>query len=147
MDERVTHLKTPEECEQFVRNVQGRLPELALQARQRAVELRAASAAVRRGVTTAVEREALAAVYAYEAVKSLRGRKFTASRTWQMIDRHGIIEAVERTVCRTKETAGYEALMAAGMEMFAFEAVVLRYPNVFSSEAVAQSTKRLKSRT
>lgn len=144
MDERVVRLKTPEECEQFARNVDPRLPDVALQARQRAVELRADATAKKRGVTAAAEREALEAVYAYEAVKTTKGRKFQASRTWQMIDRHGIVKAVERTVCRAKETAGYEALAAAGMARFAFEAVVLRHPEVFSAEAVERSTKRLQ---
>ena len=144
MDERVGRLKTPEECEQLARNVDARLPDLALEARQRAVELRADAAATKRGVATTAEREALAAVYAYEAVKTTKSRKFTASRTWQMIDRHGIIKAVERTVCRAQQTVGYEALAAAGMARFAFEAVVVRYPELFSAEAVERSTKRLK---
>src|SRR5688500_10743167 len=100
MDERVARLKTPEDCEQFALNVQARLPDLARDARRRAVELRAAS----HGVTAAVEREALAAVYAYERVLSeRRGKKVRASRTWQMIERHGIIEAVERAVNRDSD--------------------------------------------
>ena len=42
MDERVARLKSPEDCEQFAKNVEERgKPELALQARRRALELRA----------------------------------------------------------------------------------------------------------
>ena len=77
MDERVARLKTPDECEQFALNVQARLPDLARAARRRAVELRAAA----HGATSAAEREALEAVYAYERVLSQkRGKKIRASR-------------------------------------------------------------------
>src|SRR5438132_10000558 len=105
MDERVTRLKTPEECEQFIINVQARLPELAQQARRRAVELRAAA----HGATRAVEKAALQAVYAYEQtlLRKHNGKKVGASRTWQMIKRRGILEAVERAVNRKSATAGY----------------------------------------
>lgn len=58
MDERIARLKTPEECDQFIRNVEHRLPYLALAARQRAIELRAANKAATGGITTAAEREA-----------------------------------------------------------------------------------------
>jgi len=93
MDERVTRCETPEECEQFAINVQNRLPELAQSARRRAIELRAALY----GAATASEQEAIQAVYAYERVLSeKRGKTVRASRTWQMIKRHGIIPAVEK---------------------------------------------------
>jgi hypothetical protein len=141
VDERVIRLKTPEECEQFAINVQTRLPELALAARRRGIELRAAA----HGAVTTAEREALEAVYAYERVLSTkRGKKVYAARTWQMIKRHGIIEAVERAVNRDADTAGYTALVEMDMQDFAFEAVILRHPDVFSKEAVSRSTERLR---
>jgi hypothetical protein len=142
MDERVARLTTPEECEQFAINVQSRLPDLARAARRRAVEFRAAS----HGAVSEAEREALEAVYAYERVLSMnRGKKVRASRTWQMIDRHGIIGAVERAVSRPAETTGYRALVEMGMQDFAFEAVVVRHPELFSQEAVNRSAERLKA--
>src|SRR5271154_1877249 len=101
MDETVQRLKTPEECEQFIKNVQERYPLLALDARRKAVEMRAAA----HGAQTTAENEALRAVYAYEEVLSAKkGRRTHASRTWQMIKRHGIINAVERAVNRKQET-------------------------------------------
>jgi hypothetical protein len=140
MDARVAQLKTPEECEQFILNVQVKYPELAKEARLRAVQLRAA----KHQVTRAVEREALEAVYAYERVLSQkRGKKIRASRTWQMIDRHGIIEAVERAVKRPFDPIGYTALAEMGMQDLAFEAIVLRHPSEFSEEAVEKSRDRL----
>ncbi len=140
-DERVARLETPEECDQFALNVQDRLPDLARGARRRAVELRAAS----HGAKTAAEQEALAAVYAYERVLSeRRGRTVRATRTWQMIARHGIIGAVERAVNRPVDPVGYTALAEMGMQDLAFETVVLRHRDLFSPEAVARSSERLR---
>ena len=142
MDERIARLTTPEACEQFAINVEERgKPELALAARRRAVELRAAA----HGASTAAEREALEAVYAYERVLSTkRGRKTRASRTWQMIERRGIIPAVEHVVTRSAESTGYTALVQMEMHEMEFEAVVLRHPDMFSAEAVRRSKERLQ---
>jgi len=60
-----------------------------------------------------------------------------------MIRRHGIIVAVERAVTRTVDPMGYRFLAEMGMQDLAFEAVVLRHPDVFSAEAIAQSANRL----
>ena len=140
MDETVRRLRTPEECEQFIKNVQERYPALAVEARRRAVEMRAAV----HGAQTAAEREALRAVYAYEEVLSAkRGRRTRASRTWQMIKRHGIISAVERAVNRKDETQGYTTLIEMKMQDFAFEAVVLRYPDLFSPETIDRAKARM----
>ena len=140
MDETVRRLETPEECEQFIKNVQKKYPALALEARRKAVELRAA----KYGVQTAVEQELLEAVYAYEEVLSAkRGRKTRASRTWQMIERHGIIDAAERVVNRKEATLGYKTLIEMNMQDFAFEAVVLRHPNSFSPATVDRAKARI----
>lgn len=143
LDDRVAKLKTPEECAVFAKNATdlGR-PDLALAALKRAVQLRAASL----GATNDVERECLEAVYAYEEVLSARaGHRQTASRTWPMIKKHGVIEAVERAVKRKDETVGYTALVEMGLEDYAFEAVILRHPASFSAEAVSQSRERLEA--
>jgi hypothetical protein len=137
MDPRVARLTTPDECVQLAINA----PELADDARVRAIQLRAAS----HGANSDAEREAIEAVYAYEEVLSrIRGKKVRASRTWQMIKRHGILPAVERAVDRADETAGYTALVEMGLEKFAFEAVILRHPTVFSAKAVERSEERRK---
>jgi len=140
MDPRVARLKTPEDCEAFAQNVEAKYPDLAKEARKRAVELRAFA---HRAATDA-EREALEAVYAYEEVLSHKNQKRTrATRTWQMIERHGTIGAVERAVNRREETVGYRALLEMGMQDFAFECVVLRHPDVFSAETVEHAKTRL----
>lgn len=142
MDERIARLKTVADCEQFALNVQARLPDLANAARRRAVELQALA----HGAQSAAERESLAAVYAYErTLTKKKGKKVRASRTWQMIDRHGIIGAVERAVNRPADPVGYTALAEMGLQDLSFESVVLRHPDVFSPEAVARSYERLRS--
>lgn len=141
MDEKVARLKTPEECERFAKNVEAKYPALAREARRRAVELRAAIY----GAKSAAELEALQAVYAYEEVlRARKGKRTPATRTWQMIKRHGIIGTVERAVNRKNETTGYTALVEMGMQDFAFEAVVVRYPNLFSPETVARAKARVE---
>ena len=141
MDPRVAKLKTPQECETFAKNARERgAPHLAEEARQRAVQLRAES----HGAKTEVERECLEAVYAYEEVLSAqRGKRQRASRTWPMIQEHGILPAVERIVLKRTESVGYTALAEMGLKEFAFEAVILRHPENFSPEAVAPSRERL----
>lgn len=141
MDERVKNLKTPEQCEIFARNATERdRPDLADEARIRAVQLRAEAY----GAQTDAETEAIQAIYAYEEVLTQKnGKRTRASRTWPMIKRYGIIEAVERAVNREVAPQGYTALVEMGLEEYAFEAVILRYPDVFSDEAVERSKKRL----
>ena len=125
----------------FAINVEPHSPRHAQAARRRAVELRAAV----NGATTDAEREGLQAVYAYERAQSkLRGRKFTASRTWPMIARRGIIPTIEHVVTRPEETMGYRVLAELGLQEMAFEAVVLRHPGMFSAQALEASKERLR---
>lgn len=141
MDDRIKKIDTPEKCEIFAKNAnqKGR-SDLANEALLRATELRAESY----GASTTAEKEALQAVYAYEeTLRAKNGKRTRATRTWQMIERHGIIESVNRAVCRPTETQGYKALLAMGLGDFAFEAVVLRHPSLFSAEAVKISSERL----
>ena len=142
MDDRVKKIDTPEKCETFAKNcIERGREDLAQQAMERAVQLRAEAY----GAETEAEREALEAVYAYEEVLSAKnGKKTRAGRTWQMITRHGIIGAVERAVNRPTETQGYTALVEMGLEEYAFENVILRYPGLFSEQAVQISRERIE---
>lgn len=144
-DRLVAKLVTPEECLSFEKNALLRnRPDLAKEARRRAIQLRAE----KYGAKTDAERECLEAVYAYERVLTDKNGKNTrANRTWQMIERHGIIPAVERAVNRPTETVGYTALVEKGLEDFAFEAVILRHPQHFSHEAIARSRERVAAKT
>jgi len=141
MDERVKKIKTTKGCENFAKNAKERgHPDLAQDAKRRAVEVRAEEY----GAKSDAENEAIQAIYAYEEILTKKnGKRTRASRTWQMIKRHGIIESVERAVNRRTETQGYTALVEMGLEDFAFEAVILRHPEVFSEEAVEKSRQRM----
>lgn len=143
MDDRIKKIDSPEKCEIFAKNaLQKGRQDLANEALLRATELRADSY----GAATQAEKEALQAIYAYEeTLRAKNGKKTRATRTWQMIERHGIIESVNRAVCRPTETQGYKALVSMGLGEFAFEAVILRYPEVFSTEAVQISKQRLSN--
>lgn len=143
MDDRVRKLKTPAECEIFAKNAKAKGFEvLALQAKRRAIELRAEAY----GATSDAERECIQAIYAYEEIlRNKHGKRVGASRTWGAVRRKGIIAAVEGFVDRTNATAGFNALEEIGLDNFAFEAVVLRHPSLFSESAVARSRARLDS--
>jgi len=141
MNDPIPKLKTPEECAIFAKNAADRgRADMALRAKKRAIELRAATY----GAKTDVERECVEAVFAYEETLALKhGRRQPASRTWPMLEKYGIIGAVEKVVCRKDAALGYTALVELGLEEYAYEAVILRHPSVFSPEAVSQSKKRM----
>jgi hypothetical protein len=61
-----------------------------------------------------------------------------------MIKRHGIIPAIERAVNRTDDSAGFTALVTMGMEDLAFEAIVIRHRELFSSETVERGRTLLQ---
>jgi hypothetical protein len=144
MDDRVKQLKTSADCESFRRNVESKYPELAKEARRRKVKLLASEYAAKSAAESAAEIEALQAIYAYEeTLFAKHGRKTSAARTWQMVRSRGIIGAVESAVKR--ETIGFKALVEMGMPDFLFEAVVVRYPELFSQDAVARSKQRLEA--
>ena len=142
IDARVLKMKTPEDCENLARNAEKQHPEVAKQARRRAVELRATAY----GAKSDAEREALEAIFAVEEVGSTKSRRAHASRTWQSIRRHGILPTVERVVSRARPTEGYAALVEAGMHDFTFEAVVLRHSSLFALETVERAKQRTSER-
>jgi hypothetical protein len=63
-----------------------------------------------------------------------------------MIKNRGIIQAIEHIVKPPSESIGYTALVEMGMQDMAFEAVVLRYPERFSAQAVERSKERMNER-
>lgn len=140
MDDIIPKLKTPDECMKLIKNVAAKNPELAQRARRRAVELRAHS----HGSSKEVELELFKALYAYEEVLSVKNKKTTkASRTWQMINRDGIIIAASKAVNRAIEPVGYRLLVEMGLQDLTFEAVIVRFPDTFESEVVSRAKNRL----
>jgi hypothetical protein len=94
---------------------------------------------------TDAEREGLEAIYAYEeALSDINDKRTYAGRTWPMVKKVGVIAAIEGIVTRPLETRAYRILIEIGLEDKTFEAVVLRYPTVFSAEAVAACERRLR---
>jgi hypothetical protein len=141
MDYRVERLRTPAECESFARNATARnYPDLALEARRKALHLQAST----HEAGSPVEAEGFAAVYAYELLLTRRnGKKTRATGIWQAIKRYGIIEAVERALSRPPDEEGQVTLRHLGLEDFAFEALVVRREASFSDTAIAASKARL----
>lgn len=87
------------------------------------------------------------ALYAYEEEQSrVKGRTFRAHRTRQMLDRHGALAAAERMVLSRQPSTGYEVLEDAGLQELSFEAIVIRFPDEFSADAVAAAHARLEGR-
>jgi hypothetical protein len=141
MDYRVERLRTPAECESFAKNALTRHhPDLALQARRKAIDLQVST----HETGSAVEAEGLAAVYAYEALLTRRnGKKTRATGTWQAIKRYGIIEAVQRALDRPPDEPGALTLRDLGLEDLTFEALVIRHEGSFSAAAIEVSKTRL----
>ncbi len=137
MDPIIKKLKTPEECEFFIK----KYTELVYQARQKAIELRAVS----HGNLEGVESELYKALYAYEEVLTRKnGRKTRAGRTWPMVNKYGIISAAERAVNRKIEPQVYKYLVEMGLQDLTFESVIVKYTNAFSRNVVTKANERLE---
>lgn len=141
MDPRVLKLQSKRDCEVFAKNARDRgMDDLAEQARARSLQVLAAG----HSPATDAEREALEAVYAYEAILSAkRGKKTSASRTWPIIKQHGVIGAVERVVNRKDAPIAYRDIVEGGLGHYSFESVILRHPDLFTAEAVERSRERV----
>lgn len=97
------------------------------------------------GAISSAEIESILAVLSYEqTLLQKHGKRQPAAYTWRMLEKHGIVSGVERVVIREAETQGYRALLSLGLQDFAFEAVVVRHPDVFSPEALEHSAARLR---
>jgi len=92
-----------------------------------------------------VENELLKALYAYEEILSKKNNRRTrASRTWQMVNRYGIVGSAERAVTRNIEPMGYKMLVEMGLKDLTFEAVIAKHPEEFNIEAVKKANERLE---
>ncbi len=127
MHELVTRIREPDLCYVFARNARRRgHGELALQALRRAVELKAD----RHEVGSEAELAAVRAIYAYEeALSHLRGRRTRATGTWQLVRRHGALQAVGKRLKSRDGEAVASALRDLQLEDYSFEAVARAYPD------------------
>lgn len=80
----------------------------------------------------------------YEAwLTQKNGRKTRAYRTWAKLSKVGIVKCLETWAAQSRATEGYKTLVANGQVDLTAEAIVLRHPDRFSSEAVAAAQRRL----
>jgi len=144
LDQRIARLKTPQDARQFAKNAR-RLghPELEAEALQRSRELQA----IEQGFISPAEQAIAVALYAYEEEQSrVKGRTFRAHRTRQMLERHGALVAAERMVLNRQPSTGFGVLEEAGLQELSFEAIVSRFPDEFSPDAIAAAHARLEGR-
>lgn len=141
MDERIARLTTPKAARTFAKNAAERgRPDLETEALEHARTLQA----IQDGHTSPAQRAIATALYAYEEAQSqLKGRTFRANRTRQMIANRGALAAAERMVLNRRPSQGYEVLEEAGLQELSFEAIIVRFPNEFSSQAVRAAQARL----
>ncbi len=135
MHELVLRINDPDKCYVFARNATRKgHPELALQAFRRAVDLRAEQ------YDTASEAEfaAVRAIFAYEeALSHTRGKRTRATGTWQMVNRHGVLEAIEKRISSRNSEDLADVLKELGMQDYTFEAVRAAHPEAFNQQQAA----------
>ncbi len=138
-DARVQRLATPKECRIFERNASDRSrDDLAVQARQRWIQLSADGHVGEADDDDALARELWESLSAYEYVL---GRSATGLR--QTIRRRGLIRAAEHFATKGEMPVQLAGLADTGLIDYAWEHAVLRHPEVFSGGAVERARERL----
>lgn len=67
----------------------------------------------------------------------------TATRTRQMLERYGAIDALSRLMVSADLQQGFKALRDSGQLLQTFEALVVEYPEIFPKSAVDAAQWRL----
>ena len=84
------------------------------------------------------------AIHAVEEVKRERsGKTIRLSYLRRDIEKLGIVPAIDKLVSKPGPSERYDELTARGMPELTAEAVVLRFADEFSEDAVARSRERL----
>jgi hypothetical protein len=133
MHELVLRIQEPELCYVFARNAQrSGHPELVVQAYRRAVDLRAEQ----HDVADEVEKAVLRAIYAYEEALSYNRRKrIRATGTWQLVNRHGLLQALSKRLASRNGEDVQATLEELGMADYSFVAVYQAHIPVFEALA------------
>ncbi|MEM0952779.1 MAG: hypothetical protein AAGI24_01455 [Pseudomonadota bacterium] len=124
MNELVTRIEKAELCYVFADNAlrRGRR-DLAIEAYRHAVDLRAAEHVD----VTEDERLALKAFYAYEEALSYgERRRKCATGTWQLVKKHGILEALKKRLASRSVDDMDARLKKLDMQDYSIRAVALR---------------------
>lgn len=133
MHELVERINDPKLCYVFARNATHRgRPELALEAYRRAVDLRAEQ----HETQTDAEFAAVRAIYAYEeALSYSKGKRTRATGTWQLVNRHGVLPAINKRLTSRNGDGVLPVLKELGMEDYSFEAVSEAFPQEMQQAA------------
>ncbi|MEP4148074.1 MAG: hypothetical protein ABJL54_12690 [Halioglobus sp.] len=125
MHELVERIKEPELCYVFAKNAVKRgHPELAQQVYRRAVDLRAEQY----GAETEAEFAAVRAIFAYEeCLGYAKGKRTRATGTWQMVNRDGLLAAIDKRLQSRNGEDVMSTLKELGMEDYSFEAVAEKH--------------------
>ena len=133
MHQLVERIKEPELCYVFARNATHRgHPELALEAYRRAVDLRAQQY----DTSNEAEFAAVRAIYAYEeALSYSKGKRTRATGTWQLVNRLGLLQAVNKRISSGSGEEIDTILAELGMADYSFAAVGNAYQNDLQAAA------------
>ena len=78
-----------------------------------------------------------------QGMGALRAMGHRLSRTEQMLKRHGVIGTINRIGINPKASDNFERLRGVNLVHLTAEAIVLDYPHLFDSKAIAIARKRL----
>ena len=76
-------------------------------------------------------------------MSALAAMGHSLSRTRQMLNKHGVIETLNRISQYPESSRNFDRLRDAGLEDLTAEAVVLDYPDLFSDPAKSTAHERL----
>lgn len=139
-DDRVRRLKTPKDCQIFMKNAAERgRPDLAAQARRQAILLRTDQSAP----NTPLERAWYESLHAREDILTKNGAPIRANRIRPFLKKYGAKGAIERALAADSESSTYELLKAAGLHDLSFESTVVRFPDEFATGVVDRAKANL----
>lgn len=80
---------------------------------------------------------------AVQHYRHARGGGSAGGRTWTMLYGKGCVATVADLVTRKDASLGFKTLLAAGLIEYSYEAVALRWPQLFPPEVLAAARARL----
>lgn len=142
MDELVARAKTSQEARQLAKNarVVGRF-DIETQALEYAKTLRAQED----GYATPAELAIANVLYAYEEAQSRSKDEsnYRAKRLRGMLKKHGPIQTAELLALNPERSTGFDMLEGEGQQDMTFEAIIVRFPEEFSDDALHAARARL----
>lgn len=143
MDPRIARLKTSRDARQVAEHAGAKgLLELQAEAQARAKTLQASED----GYTTPAQIAIGIALYTYEEEqRRLKKRpNYRANRLRKMLKEHGALLTAERMALDPQRSTGFDVLEKADKQELTFEAIIARFSEEFSVEALAAAQARLR---